>query len=58
VVAVPGYRMEMYCASCKLRTEFINVMKKNVDSLCGLVVGVSGYRSRGLGFDSQHYHIF
>jgi hypothetical protein len=28
------------------------------DHLCGLVVGVLGYRSRGLGFDSQHYQIF
>jgi hypothetical protein len=24
-----------------------------VDSLCGLVVRVSGYRSRGTGFDSR-----
>jgi hypothetical protein len=23
VVRVPGYRMEMYCASCEVRTEFI-----------------------------------
>jgi hypothetical protein len=26
--------------------------------LCGLVVGVSGYRFRGLGFDSRPYQIF
>jgi hypothetical protein len=26
--------------------------------LCGLVVKVPGYRSRGPGFDSQHYQIF
>jgi hypothetical protein len=26
--------------------------------LCGLVVRVSGYRSRGAGFDSRRYHIF
>jgi hypothetical protein len=25
--------------------------------LCGLVIRVSGYRSRGLGFDSRHYQI-
>ena len=25
---------------------------------CGLVVRVSGYRYRGLGFDSQRYQIF
>ena len=28
------------------------------DRLCGLVVRVSGYRYRGLGFDSQRYQIF
>jgi hypothetical protein len=28
------------------------------DRLCGLVVRVSGYRSTGLGFDSQPYQIF
>jgi hypothetical protein len=26
--------------------------------LCGLVIIVSGYRSRGPGFDSRRYHIF
>jgi hypothetical protein len=26
VVRVPGYRMEMYCASCEVQTEFIYVM--------------------------------
>jgi hypothetical protein len=25
-VRVPGYRMEMYCVSCEVRTEFIYVM--------------------------------
>ena len=29
-----------------------------IDRLCGLVVRVSGYRYRGLGFDSRHYQIF
>ena len=29
-----------------------------VDRLCGLVVRVSGYRYRGLGFDSRRYQIF
>jgi hypothetical protein len=28
------------------------------DRLCGLVVRVSGYRSRGPGFDSWRFHIF
>ena len=30
----------------------------NTDRLCGLVVRVSGYRYRGLGFDSRRYQIF
>jgi hypothetical protein len=29
-----------------------------MDRLCGLVVRVPGYRSRGPGFDSQRYQIF
>jgi len=29
-----------------------------LDRLCGLVVRVSGYRHRGLGFDSRRYQIF
>jgi hypothetical protein len=28
-----------------------------VDGLCGLVVRVPGYRSRGAGFDSRRYQI-
>jgi hypothetical protein len=39
VVRDPGYRTEMYCASCVVRTEFIFVMQKEVGRLCGLVVG-------------------
>ena len=30
----------------------------HTDRLCGLVVRVSGYRYRGLGFDSRRYQIF
>jgi hypothetical protein len=30
----------------------------NTDRLCGLVVRVSGYRSRGPGFDSRRFQIF
>jgi hypothetical protein len=28
------------------------------DRLCGIVVRVPGYRSRGPGFDSRHFQIF
>ena len=28
------------------------------DRLCGLMIRVSGYRYRGLGFDSRRYQIF
>jgi hypothetical protein len=30
----------------------------NIDSLCGLIVRVPGYRPRGTGFDSLRYQIF
>jgi hypothetical protein len=33
-------------------------MQNMADRLCGLVVRVSGYRSRGPGFDSRPYQIF
>jgi 3-methyladenine DNA glycosylase AlkD len=53
VVRVPGYKTEMYCASCEVRTEYIYiyiyVMWEKVDRLCGQVVKVPGYRSRGPG---------
>jgi hypothetical protein len=57
VVRVFGYRAEIYCASCEVRTEFIYVMQKKVDHPCGLVVRVPGYRSSGLEFDSRRYQI-
>jgi hypothetical protein len=39
-----------------LKTEFLPT---NIhDHLCGLVVRVSGYRSRGPGLDSQRFQIF
>jgi hypothetical protein len=45
VVRVPGYTTEMYCASCEVRTEFIYVMQKKVDRLCGLVFRIPSYRT-------------
>jgi hypothetical protein len=35
-----------------------NSVEWMMDHLCGLMVWVPGYRSRGPGIDSQHYHIF
>jgi hypothetical protein len=43
MVRVPGYTTELYCVSCEVQTEFIYVMKKKVDRLCGLEVRVPGY---------------
>ena len=47
--------LKSWCSfiSCNLTT----VYQVN-DRLCGLVVRVSGYRYRGLGFDSRRYQIF
>ena len=36
----------------------INTSRNERDHLCGLVARVSGYRYRGLGFDSRRYQIF
>ena len=41
----------------KFSSEIPDVFKTQ-DRLCGLVVRVSGYRYRGLGFDSRRYQIF
>ena len=39
---------------------YLLIYKTDVDTdrLCGLVDRVSGYRYRGLGFDSRRYQIF
>ena len=41
-----------------INSQFLGKVKGKVDRLCGLVVRVSGYRYRGLGFDSRRYQIF
>jgi predicted nucleic acid-binding protein len=46
VVRVPGYTTQMYCDSCEVLTEFIYVLQKKVDRLCGLVVRVPGYTTQ------------
>ena len=38
--------------------ERVEICGRCNDRLCGLVVTVSGYRYRGLGFDSRRYQIF
>ena len=38
--------------------EYLKGLVVDRDRLCGLVVRVSGYRYRGLGFDSRRYQIF
>ena len=38
--------------------KFSSPYSSHLDRLCGLVVRVSGYRYRGLGFDSRRYQIF
>jgi len=42
----------------RVRTEQFKAVVAIGDRLCGLVVRVSGYRYRGLGFDSRRYQIF
>ena len=42
----------------KKQAEVFSFGKVTQDRLCGLVIRVSGYRYRGLGFDSRRYQIF
>ena len=47
------------CLSCPVFFNInFNILLSSTDRLCGLVVRVSGYRYRGLGFDSRRYQIF
>jgi hypothetical protein len=46
-ISIPGHRRYN-----------IQVANKDTDSLCGLVVRVPGYKSRGPGFDFRRYQIF
>ena len=45
-------------AAVSIQKKFTACRVKEVDRLCGLVVRVSGYRYRGLGFNSRRYQIF
>ena len=46
-------RISLFC-----NVIWINIVMKSFNRLCGLVVRVSGYRYRDLGFDSRRYQIF
>ena len=46
------------CHSFVFSVSTLHKMWVVTDRLCGLVVRVSGYRYRGLGFDSRCYQIF
>jgi hypothetical protein len=48
MVRIPGYRF-VICDSCGVQIQLKYVMQKKVNRFCGLVVMVSGYRSRGPG---------
>jgi hypothetical protein len=52
-----GYCEEDNSPSRYTGGEFLYCLR-DCDRLCGLVVRVSGYRSRGPGFDSRSFHIF
>jgi hypothetical protein len=43
---------------CLRKTVIVDDLSYIWDRLCGLVVRVSGYRSRGTGFDSRRFQIF
>jgi hypothetical protein len=57
VVRVPGYRTEMYCVSCELRTEFMFYVEESRPPLwsSGQSFRLQIQRS---GVDSRRYHIF
>ena len=54
---LPSSRVLSDCTH-NVQVNCILLCKGVSDRLCGLVVRVSGYRYRGLGFDSRRYQIF
>jgi len=51
--------MHLIIQNLEVKIDVVSRFKiPNMDRLCGLVVRVSGYRYRGLGFDSRRYQIF
>jgi hypothetical protein len=53
-----NYEELCYLLACHTAYLFIQRLFNDADSLCGLVVRVPDYRSRGPGFDSRRYKIF
>jgi hypothetical protein len=49
---------EVHFISCYHHFAQFTLQYYKHDRLCGLVVRVLGYRSRGPGFNSWRYHIF
>ena len=58
--SVVGTRLVVVCLKASSNRALLPfaINSQNSDRLCGLVVRVSGYRYRGLGFDSRRYQIF
>ena len=52
------YEPSLYCVTGKHAMKDGVFFKKEVLSVCGLVVRVSDYRYRGPGFDPRRYQIF
>ena len=56
---IPRNKTGSYTAPTNGKHNFLNLyLIFNCCRLCGPVVRVSGYRYRGLGFDSRRYQIF
>jgi hypothetical protein len=53
-----GIAVNEYEALAKWQSAKVEKRAGTINRLCGLVVRVSGYRSRGPGFDFQSYQIF
>jgi hypothetical protein len=64
VICKPEILFRISLQPCPYKCEFFVrawiffPLSQHKDRLCVLVVGVSGYRSRGPGFDSRRYQIF
>ena len=50
--------VDVCCCVIPFQDRYLTTVLTTKDRLRGLVVRVSGYRYRGLGFDSRRYQIF